>query len=79
MRRVGFGRRASGVVDPVRRPRELDGFVGRWVAVKNGKVVASADTSRALVYEVRKLGSRGAGAIAQFVPPPDSAFMVGVG
>lgn len=78
-RRMGFGRRASGAIQPVMRPRELDDFVGQWVAVKSGRVIAAAASSRALVYEVRKLGSAGEGAVAQFVPPPDSAYMVGVG
>jgi hypothetical protein len=78
-RSVGVGRQVSAVVEPVRRPHELDDFVGKWVAVKDHRVIAAAATSSALVYEVHKLGNRGEGAVAQYVPPPDTAFMVGVG
>jgi hypothetical protein len=66
-------------VEPVRRPTELDDFIGKWVAMKDGQVVAVAESSRALVYEVHKLGDRGKGAVAQFVPPPKAGYMVGVG
>lgn len=71
--------RSGGPLAPVRRPADLDNFEGKWVAVRDGEVIAVADTSRALVYEVRKLGSWGEGAVAQFVSPPESSFMVGVG
>ena len=75
----------GGVARPVRkmeaveRPAGLDSFVGHWVALKEGEVVAVASNSRALVYEVRKLGDRGRGAVAQYVAPPASSYMVGVG
>lgn len=66
-------------MEPVRRLPVLDAFMGRWVAVKGGEVIASADNARALVYEVHKLGAFGKGAVAQYVPPPSDRLMVGVG
>jgi len=61
------------------RPAELDGFEGRWVAVKNGKVVAAARTSRELVPQIPALGEVGRGAVAQLVPLLSDAVMIGVG
>lgn len=75
---MGIARRNTAM-DPVPRPPELDAYSGLWVAVKDGSVVAAAGSSRELVYEVHKLGSRGNGAVAQFVPAPSTSFMVGVG
>lgn len=71
--------RSGGRVEPERRLSDLDEFEGQWVAVKDGQVVAVAATSRALVYEVHKLGESGKGAVAQYVAPPTAAFMIGVG
>lgn len=76
---MGLARTSGGFPRPVPRLRELDDFVGKWVAVKDGKVVAAAESSRALVYEVHKLGSRAEGAVVQYVPPPSDSAMVGVG
>jgi len=64
---------------PIRRPQDLDQFVGEWVAIKDGQVIARAASSRQLVYEVRRLGNRGRGAVAQYVAPPGDSHMVGVG
>lgn len=78
--RRGMGiARSNPPVEPVPRPPELDNFVGKWVAIKEGRVVAAADSSRALVDEVHKLGEHGLGAVVQFVAPPSTSFMVGVG
>lgn len=71
--------RSSPAAQPVPRPAELDHFIGKWVAVKDGQVIAVAETSRGLVYEVHKLGSSAKGAVAQYVPPPKAGYMVGVG
>jgi hypothetical protein len=65
--------------EPERRPAELDQFVGLWVAVKDGEVVACAPTSRELVPRLRDLGDVGRGAVAQFVPYHSDAIMIGVG
>lgn len=76
---MGLARRHDGFANPAPRLRELDEFIGRWVAVKDGHVVAAAESSKALVYEVHKLGTKGKGAVVQFVPPPSRSSMVGVG
>jgi hypothetical protein len=59
--------------------RELDQYVGKWVAVKSQRVVAWADTSAELAYKVRDLGTEGRGAVMQFVQPEADAYIVGVG
>lgn len=66
-------------VEPVRRLPELDRWSGMWVAVKDGAVIEAAPSSRELVARVRSLGERGKGAVAQFVPPPSDAIVIGVG
>lgn len=71
--------RVSKPLPPVPRPASLEPFVGMWVALKDDQVLAAAKTSRELVYEVHKLGDRGRGAVVQYVSPPSSSFMVGVG
>jgi len=71
--------RSSGPQQPEPRLAGLDAFEGMWVAVLDGEVIAAAPTSRALVYEVRKLGPRGDGAVAQYVRGIETSFMVGVG
>lgn len=76
---MGLARRHKGPFEPERRPSELQKYVGLWVAVKDGKVIAAAETSRDLVHSVRKLGSRGEGAVAQRVPKPSNSSLVGVG
>lgn len=76
---MGIARGGAEHLEPVRRLPDLDDFVGKWVAVKGGHIIAAADTSRALVYEVHKLGAKGKGAVVQFVPPPSDSLMVGVG
>lgn len=76
---MGVGRSQKGFKHPVRRPKELDAYEGLWVAMKDGKVVAKARTSRELVYEVHKKGPEAEGAVAQFVSKPSKAAMVGVG
>ena len=76
---VGIARHHPGFGNPEPRPEELKDFQGMWVAVKAGHVVAAAATSRALVYEVHKLGDRGKGVVAQYVPEPQHSSVVGVG
>lgn len=70
---------SSEPVEPVRHLEDLDNWIGKWVAVKDKKVIAASDSSRGLVYELHKLGPAARGATTQFVPPPSSSFMVGVG
>lgn len=76
---MGVARRPGAPISPEARPADLDRFEGMWVAVRDGAVIAAAPTSRELVYAVRKLADRGNGAVAQYVPPPESFHMVGVG
>lgn len=64
---------------PVPRPDELDQFVGKWVAVKDGRVITCANNARDLVPALHRLGEQGRGAVAQFVPYPSDAVMIGVG
>lgn len=71
--------RSGGHLEPIPRPSDLDNFEGSWVAVLDGVVVAQAPSSRALVYEVRKLGKRYQDAVAQYVPRIESSYMVGMG
>jgi hypothetical protein len=59
--------------------RELDRFVGKWVAVKDGHVVAFALSSTQLALRLRELGPDGRGAVMQFVKPEADSFVVGVG
>jgi hypothetical protein len=66
-------------VEPVRQPEGLDRWAGLWVAVKDGTVVAAAETSHALVKKVTELGPQARGAVAQFVPEPSDAIVIGMG
>ena len=70
---------SSRRVEPVRRDPALDHWVGMWIAVKDGEVVAAAHNSHELVRMVIEMGPRGAGAVAQFVPQPDDRIVIGVG
>ena len=78
--RCGMGTRRKPM-EPERRLPELDQFVGLWVAVKDGKVIAAAATSLELVDALAKLRPVGAarGAVAQYVPRPTEETMIGVG
>lgn len=75
----GMGLGAGSRVEPERRLSELDDWVGHWVAVKDGHVVAAAETSHELVVRVREKGEAAAGAVAQFVPEPTDDIVIGVG
>jgi hypothetical protein len=68
-----------GELKPVERLAELDDYVGKWVAVKAGRVVASADTAPELVRRVKALGPDADDAVAEYVAPPSTSWMVGVG
>lgn len=64
-------------MEPVPYPSGLEEFAGKWVALVDGEVVAAADTSRDLVYDMRKRGIRGA--TVQYVPLPSRGVKVGLG
>lgn len=74
-----IARRPSKEIHPVPHLPELDRFVGRWVAVKDRRVIASAGSSSELAGTLLKLGGDGRGAVMQFVRPEADAFIVGVG
>ena len=73
----GMGKRRTTV--PETRLSTLDQWEGLWVAVKDGVVIAAAHSSRDLVPELRKMGVKGEGAVAQFVTPRSGTIMIGVG
>jgi Family of unknown function (DUF5678) len=75
------GRRATErrALEPDRRLPDLDRWEGLWVAVKDGKVIAAAHSSRELVPKLVEMGPAGHGAVAQFVPPRSDTIVVGVG
>ena len=66
-------------VAPIRRDPALDRWVGMWIAVKDGEVVAAAYNSHELVKMVIELGPKAAGAVAQFVPQRQDSIVIGVG
>ena len=66
-------------VERERRPADLNEWAGMWVAVKNGKIIAAARTSRELVPQVKAMGDAGRGAVAQFVPRASDTIVIGVG
>jgi hypothetical protein len=68
-------------MEPERRLPELDQYIGLWVAVKDGKVIAAASTSLELVDALHRLQPVGAGrgAVAQYVPRPTEQIMIGIG
>ena len=73
-----MGRGAPKRVEPERRPEGIDRWAGLWVAVKDGKVIAAAESSRELVAAVRR-GPSAAGAVAQYVPQRTEDIVIGVG
>lgn len=78
--RSGYSRGMSPrKVEPIRRDPKLDHWVGMWVAVKDGEVVAAAHNSNELVKMVIEMGPKGAGAVAQFVPDRQDSIIIGVG
>jgi len=80
LRGMGSVRRTEHM-EPERRLPELDKWVGLWVAVKDGKVIATASTSLELVDAIHRLRpvGIGKGAVAQYVPRPTDEIMIGVG
>lgn len=60
-------------------PAGADRYAGLWVAVKDGKVVTAAVTSRELVYRLAELGPEARGATMQRVPAAERGLLVGLG
>jgi hypothetical protein len=80
---VPIARQPKHAVEPVKRLAALNEFFGKWVAVKDGEVIAFSDTSRGLAFELQQLRSRNkdsvSGAVMQFVLEPSATVMVGLG
>jgi Family of unknown function (DUF5678) len=74
-----MGRGARRKVEPERRPEGIDHWAGLWVAIKDGEVIAAAETSPKLVATVRSMGQSAAGAVAQYVPRRTEDIVIGVG
>lgn len=72
------GRSPSAPIQPVRHLPELDRYIGKWVAVKDGHVLTYADSSTELAVRLRQRGDS-RGAVVQFVQPEVDAYVVGVG
>jgi Family of unknown function (DUF5678) len=75
---MSVGRRPQREVRPLVHLTELDRYEGRWVAVREGHVVADADSSASLARALREAGEL-RGTVMQFVQPEAQAFIVGVG
>lgn len=77
---VPISRRSPRRLEPIRRPPDLDRWAGHWVALKQGEVIAAASTSSELAFRLRELGSKGEGAVTEYVRPGhEDAYAVGVG
>lgn len=76
---VPLGRQPHHRISPVPHLDELDNWIDHWVAVRNGRVIAAAKSSRELAYELHKLGPQADNAVTQYVRPPADGFIVGVG
>ena len=72
-------RPVDGLIPPTHRPAALSGYEGKWVALLHGEVIASAESSRDLAAIIRSMGSRTQDSVMQFVRPPVSGYVVGVG
>lgn len=72
-----YSRQVVDKLTPVPYPQELYGLEGKWVAVRDGKVVAAAETSRQLVARMRE--QHIVGARVQYVAPPEDGYKVGLG
>jgi hypothetical protein len=66
-------------MQPIPYLNELTRYVGKWVAVKDGHVIAFADTSTEVARRLRELGEASRGAVLQYVQPEVNAYVVGVG
>jgi len=75
---VPIGRRPTQKVWVVRHQPELDRYVGKWVAIRDGHVVTFADSSAELADRLRKIRDGGS-AVMRYVAPEAHAYIVGVG
>lgn len=67
-------------IPPVPRPAEFDDFVGRWVAVVDGRVIAAEDTSHRLALRLHDMDHRRRRkVVVEYVRPTADSYIVGVG
>jgi hypothetical protein len=52
-------------------PLDLTGFVGYWVAVKHGRLIAVGDNPKQIIDRVSGLGPRGNGSTIWYEPRPE--------
>ncbi len=78
-RSVGIARKSPGWRTPLQPPPELARYAGLWVATKDGKIIATASSSRELVHTLAKLGPAGHEAVVQRVPSREAGIVVGMG
>lgn len=64
-------------LEPIKRTELLQGFAGKWVAVKEGEVIAAQETPDALYAHLH--GKRITGATLIRVPDDEEPEMVGLG
>jgi hypothetical protein len=70
---TAFARSPGVGVHPARQQQ----YAGKWVAVKRGRVVATADTSIELAIAIIQLDDAGRGADMQFIRPQSDVSVVG--
>ena len=79
-RRGVVERPARGRVPALPRPAGLDAYVGLWVAVRDGKVVAAAETSHQLALQLHDMDHRKRHRTAvEYVRPSGDSYIVGAG
>lgn len=79
-RAVPISRQPGRRLEPIPRPRELDSYVGMWVAVKSGQVIAADGTSRGLAFVLHKMTDAARrGAVIEYVRPSTDGYVVGAG
>lgn len=69
--------RGSITAEP--RVRDADRYRNKWVAVRDGEVLAEARTHRDLVRKVRALHLQPGTFVARYIDMPASSVIVGVG
>lgn len=74
----GIGRRGPRL-DVTPRDPGLADFAGQWVAVKDGRVVASHPKASEVAKALLALGEDGEGAVLQRVAGPMEAVAIGMG
>ncbi|MBI4231367.1 MAG: hypothetical protein HY608_11065 [Planctomycetes bacterium] len=60
-----------GATQTIDQAKLQESYSGRFVAVRDGKVVASADTNRDLVDELKKRGIAPESVLLAFIHPRD--------